>query len=385
MMKVMIVSRGFPSEENNYYGIFEYDQAKALAARGHQVIFLALDLRSIRHWRNWGGTSFVKDHVNIECLNVPCGKIPLKIFYFIGKIAFRYAFKKITKKFGKIDIINTHFIVNTIIATMALKSGNHVIVATEHSSEIFKNNIPQKRKKLIERAYKMTNQVVAVSQAFASLIQKVYGVEVQCIHNLVNTQQFYLKHEKKKDKFYFVTTANLIESKRILFLVQCFKEVYEVYNDMHLIVIGNGLEFEKIDRYIKCNNISSVTLLGRLTRKEIAEIYRMCNCFVLPSIIETFGVVYIEALAAGLPVIATKCGGPEDFINSENGILIDIDNKDELKSAMEYMYLHQCEFNHNKIRNYVEKNFSQDVIAQKIEKLFLLTLEADNGKKEENS
>ena len=47
---------------------------------------------------------------------------------------------------------------------------------------------------------------------------------------------------------------------------------------------------------------------------------------------------YIEAMAAGLPVIATSCGGPEDFVNESNGILIEVDNHEELTKALLYMY-----------------------------------------------
>ena len=45
---------------------------------------------------------------------------------------------------------------------------------------------------------------------------------------------------------------------------------------------------------------------------KLIKVYEECDCFVLPSAGETFGVVYVEAMAAGLPVIATRCGGPED-------------------------------------------------------------------------
>ena len=61
---------------------------------------------------------------------------------------------------------------------------------------------------------------------------------------------------------------------------------------------------------------------------EIVKVYEECDCFVLPSAGETFGVVYVEAMAAGLPVIATRCGGPEDFVNEDNGILIISEIKD---------------------------------------------------------
>ena len=58
-----------------------------------------------------------------------------------------------------------------------------------------------------------------------------------------------------------------------------------------------------------------VELTGKLTRDEMLPKLSVSNIFVLPSNSETFGVVYIEAMALGLPVIATKCGGPEDMVS----------------------------------------------------------------------
>ena len=71
-MRIYIISRGYPSEKYVKNGIFEFDQAKALASIGHEVVFLALDLRSFRRKRKFGRESFQKRGVNIEAVNIPC-------------------------------------------------------------------------------------------------------------------------------------------------------------------------------------------------------------------------------------------------------------------------------------------------------------------------
>ena len=71
---------------------------------------------------------------------------------------------------------------------------------------------------------------------------------------------------------------------------------------------------------------------------EVSSILAHADIFVLASRKETFGIVYVEAMAKGLPVIATKCGGPEEFVNKENGILVPVDNVEELSKAMLLMY-----------------------------------------------
>ena len=65
---------------------------------------------------------------------------------------------------------------------------------------------------------------------------------------------------------------------------------------------------------------------------------RHSNAFVLASRTETFGVVYIEALSQGLPVIATRCGGPESIVTSDNGLLVPIENIPELTKALLTLY-----------------------------------------------
>ena len=66
-----------------------------------------------------------------------------------------------------------------------------------------------------------------------------------------------------------------------------------------------------------------VRLLGALSREQARDELRGCDCFVLPSRHESFGVVLAEATACGRPVISTRCGGPESIVTKENGILVE--------------------------------------------------------------
>lgn len=91
-----------------------------------------------------------------------------------------------------------------------------------------------------------------------------------------------------------------------------------------------------------------------------------CDAFVLASRYETFGVVYIEALASGKPVIGTFNGGAEDIINENVGILTEIDNVDKLSDAMEYIEKNYKKYNKESLRKYCNDKFSSNVIINKI-------------------
>ena len=101
---------------------------------------------------------------------------------------------------------------------------------------------------------------------------------------------------------------------------------------------------------------------------------------MLSSDIETFGVVCIEAMALGVPVIATSCGGPEEFINDGNGILVNSNDVKELADAMIRMHDHRNDFDRKSIANECKIKFAPDVIAGQLVQVFEQTISNCSGK-----
>ena len=118
-------------------------------------------------------------------------------------------------------------------------------------------------------------------------------------------------------------------------LLKAFSIVYKEKPEVKLILGGDGPERENLQKLAKILNIEeAVTFAGALPRENVRLLMAESACFVLSSHVETFGVVLIEALSQGTPVVATKCGGPESIIVSGDGILVEVADVNALAQAM---------------------------------------------------
>ena len=126
----------------------------------------------------------------------------------------------------------------------------------------------------------------------------------------------------------------------------------------------------QIENLIKHLNLeTSVILLGKLDREKVLEEIAACNAFVLSSEIETFGVVLIEALSQGKPIIATDSGGPRDIVTESNGFLVSL-NEEDLIEAMENMYMNYSQFDQNKIREDGLNKYNSRIIISRLESVY---------------
>jgi len=371
-MRILIVAGGYPTEKYYLNGIFEFDQAQALAKQGHEVIFAAIDLRSVRRWRHWFFESIEKNNVSIEVVNIPLGPVAPIVLHFFGLLGLKYIYRKCLKKFGKPDVIHAHFTDYAYIALQSLKKTKIPIVMTEHSSGINCINIDQKLWRTAEKVYHNVNTVIAVSNELKAKIMQEFSIKALYIPNVVDLKIFsYDSNPNKDSKFRIISVGNLIPRKRMKALISGFASFVKFVPDSELFIYGSGPEKDNLQAQISSLRLSDrIVLKGSCKRDIIANALKTASCFVLVSEVETFGVVLVEAMACGLPVIATKSGGPESFIHSGNGILIPVDDEQSLLDALKKMYLTINDYNRGEISSEVKQLFSAESIVNQLESVY---------------
>ena len=110
--------------------------------------------------------------------------------------------------------------------------------------------------------------------------------------------------------------------------------------------------------------------IGERPPDEVASLMRQSAVVVLPSRAESFGAVLVEALACGTPVIATRCGGPEDIVTERVGLLIEKERPDVLAAAIERVLDRRNDYDPAELRAHALKNFSWDRVAQQTVQLY---------------
>ena len=353
---VLEVSWGCPSDKYPLNGLFQFDQAKALHDIGEKIVFLALDMRSFRRIRKWGYNRFEKAGIPVIEYNFPWGPFSPELKYKAQDFSFARAIRRIEKEFGTPRCIHVHCCQQAISVTDYCEQNNVPYVVTEHITPLNEGDAIEKRK---EKALKGARTVIAVSNALARDVKRNYGADSVVIPNIVDLSEFKYsdaRHEQQKsdsqpsDTFEFLSAASANHGKGFDVLVKAYAKLISEYantlsgketplsSNTHLTIMGDGPELPIIkDLASELGITNNITFTGSYVRKDFAEYLAKSDCFVLPSRSETFGIVYIEALATGTPVIATRCGGPEDFVDDTNGILVPVDDVDALAVAMKEM------------------------------------------------
>jgi len=382
-LRILIISRGIPVKDDPMLGIFEWDQAKALRAMGHEVTFFAVDLRSARHKRSFGIFQREIHGIRVFVYSMPVGAVPPGILVKLGFAGLKQLFLHAFPEDGLPDVMHAHFTeMGCMAAELSEKTGIPLVI-TEHSSIMGNDEVPDKLLRVAKKGYAAADRLIAVSGALSQKILEHTGVESRVIHNIIDDRVFQRYPKEKHAGYHFISVSNLIPRKRISLLLEAFAELTGKAadpegasdgenRDMYLDIVGDGEERQRLEELASQLGVAErVTFHGRLSREEIAKRFSLADCFILPSELETFGVVYAEAMMAGLPVIATACGGPEDFVTKDTGLLGVYNTKEELAGAMEELYRNREAYRADTIRDYALRHFSPAVIAKRLTKEYL--------------
>ena len=375
-MYILLISRGIPSEKDPLWGCFEFDQARALRSIGHKVVVLSVDERVRFYKRKVGLMHKVVD--GIDCYNYCL--IPKKIselfgFNFSSKISFAhydFLFQKIVKEHGTPDIIYSHYLTTSHLATLLKKKRGIPLVAIEHWSEINKDSLSAWVKKVGQLTYNKVDELISVSLSLQDRIKQHFGVNSVVIHNMVGADFFNCQYDFSFDgKIRFVTTGRLVYGKGFDLLPKAFVKLNLPKDKWEMNIIGGGEEYSNLQKQInECDLQDNIHLLGQKTKKDVVDILRNSNVFILPSRAENFSVAVLEALSCGLPVISSICGGIRECISDFNGLLFPVDDVDALADSIKYMFENYQSYDRQRIVEDCRNRFSPNVIAHQLTDVF---------------
>lgn len=399
-MHVLIIPGEELNPSNIYSSVFELHQATAL--RNHTSIncgFISINLQgnffeeikklftfriSIKSFISFLKTKKVS-FTSIQEFN--CVEAS-SFFVWSGKLRTKYqeqakvglrAYNSYVKKFGKPDLIHAHsrFLTGGVIA-QAIKGRYQIpYVLTEHSTYYARGLVTAAELKIVQSVINHAACWICVSPKLGDTVtnmvqglNKPYKYVPNVIDGLfedVETVNF----KPSPTPFKFINIASLDEKKAHGNLIQAFADRFQQNTNFQLYIAGSGpLENSLKKLAVKLGVEEQVFFLGQLNRDDIKQCLQQSNAFVLSSTYETFGVVLIEALACGKPVIATACGGPENIVTENNGYLVEVNNIAALSYAMQNMVTNYPQFNGQKIRKNCIENFGSKSFATKMQQIY---------------
>lgn len=388
-MHVMFIPSWYGNKRNKVHGSFFKEQALELQSAGIKVTIAYNEIWPItllgkideKHGLSFEIEDGLKTYRYKNYNYIPKNPLMFKVF----NKRMEKLYNEVVNKEGKIDIIHAHSSLWAgISATYIAKKYNIPLVITEHSSVergvyVRKSYLPS-----IIKSYISADKVIAVGNGLKKEIKALSGrPDIEVVGNLVDLSLFKIREEERmSDEFIFFSIAFLEGEKGFDTLIKAFAKGFKG-QDAKLIIGGDGSQRDWLEQIVKSLSVEEqVFFTGALTREEVALYMSKCDAFVLPSRYETFGVVYIEALASGKPVIGTFNGGAESIINSNNGYIVEIDNIDELEKAMSKMVKSIKNFDPVEIRNKCLDKYSPNIIIKAIINIYNDVLKKRGNKHE---
>ena len=373
-MNILIIARGYPSKEDPQCGAFEKDQAFALNGLGHNVNIISVDRRFVWKRRKIGITKIEDNGIKVYNLFVIPVLARMIFANMIKKYLIRYLIKYYLKENVRPDVIYSHYLLNNSLGNEIKNKYGIPLVAMEHWSKLNADVLPDYIRRIGRNVYKNADAVLAVSNSLLGRIRQHFGVDGYVVNDLLGQEFLSPKVKSIADtdgRVSFLAMGSLIARKGFDLLIEAIYKAELPKESWKLTIVGGGTLKKKLEEQIQVKELgSNIILVGQKDKLEILDYLQNADVFILSSLKETFSVVCIEAMSQGVPVIATSCGGPEEFVEEKDGLLIKPNDVEALKEAIIKMVSTYRLYDRNLISDDCLKRFSPNVIATKLTNIF---------------
>ena len=380
-MHILIIPSWYPSPHDPCRGQFFRQQAHALKATGIVTGVIAPQPISVRnakmllkagiqidpYWDDDQLPTFLDRWLSYPKL----ARVNYKRWIASGM----ELFTKYVVEFGLPDLIHAHCALYAGILAEHIKGRFGVpYLLTEHSSGFERNIYHPWQLDLAKQALVHADTRIFVSPGLGNLVSAKFGSQIKpwkFIPNMVSAA-FTLKNTPTGGSpFRFLSAGSLLMHKGHHNLLFSIARAFGGNHSVRLVIVGKGPRKKALLNLAKRLNISDqVSYLGQLDQVGVEAQMQTCDCFVLPSLIETFGIAIIEALACGKPVIATDCCGPRSIVNDQNGILVPTNDIEKLSEALIHMQQKAHAYSGEAISRDCQKSYGAGQVVGKLLKCY---------------
>ncbi len=356
MNKVVVFSNMYPSTEHPTYGIFVKNQVEQLKTAGVDVKVIAIHdpgkgkIEKITKYLSWGMRSFL------------------------------YAMKN--KK--DIRITHAHYAFPTGMVSLFIKKLYKIpYVVTIHGGDLDKMAKKSARiRRFTKSVLKEAATVITVGEKLRSDVINDYGIESQKVEVMsmgVDTNVFKPMGQEEVrllldvplNERVLLFVGNVIEAKGVIELVGAFEQLEETHNDLLLYIVGS----QKDQRFTsevkeKVGDNSTIHFKEPVSQTELAKWMSAADILILPSYHEGFGLVALEALAAGAKVVATNVGGLPYLLKDGAGILVEPGNAQALAIGLEEALTNEVTREQHEVVQRAIQQHSSEVIVKRLNDIY---------------
>ena len=385
MHVVIIPSERYVTRRSPLAGVFQYQQAHALSEKGTKVGVISAGfvpfsmMFAAYPYEEFEVDRGVPTYRIYKRTALP-GRVAIRILWAYLVRLYQMGFEKYVREQCMPDIVHAHNCLFAGVVALKIKDRYGIpYIVTEHSSVYGRGLLSRRQAKLTREVLRNADRITVVSKALGARLEKLFGADA-CpnlpIFNILDAEfegcgSVLNDVKEESDFFTFLSIGSLDSNKNHRDLLSAFASRFAGDSRVKLRIGGAGPLLRALEQQVEELGLQEqVVFTGMLGRDSVLREMRDCSVFVLPSVFETFGVVLIEALAMGKPIVATMCGGPEDIVNERNGILVPVKDVEALAKAMWDIRLNIDRYDARAIRSDCLLRFGKDSFVKRLQGIY---------------
>ena len=378
MYKVLFLTQWYPKPSSPISGIFIREHARAVS-QFHDVTVLSIEGLHTQSRPPIKIERYEDDGIRTFRLSYSKPLIP-KTSWFRRLSGTWVVIQEMEKAGLRPDIIQANIYSTADLAVILSSLLHRPAVLSENASTYPRNLFTRSQRLLVPYFMNRLRMIMPVSENLAGHIQR-YGIKrpFRIVPNTVDITKFnpVISKQSKLDGIYQILfVGGLVKIKGISFLIKALSKLQYKNDNFRLIIVGDGPERYNLETLTDQLNLTSkVVFLGLKDKTEVADLMKQADFLVLPSLWETQAVVLLEAMATGLPVIASSVGGIPEIVKPECGLLVQPENVEDIAIKIDYMLSHIGNYSSLKISQYAQDKFSYHAVGQLFSDIYKKVIE----------